>query len=89
VTTPTIVTRYTKAARYVAGRLDATRAILDATAEVEDVHPDARYTCRAVALELLKLRRIVMGDIGDPAEQEEWEIEPIVVPVPEQPKVPV
>jgi hypothetical protein len=83
-----IRTRYTNAARHVADQMGATINILETASDQHEVHPDARYAYRAVALELRRLSRIVMGDIGDPAEQEEWEIEPLTVPVPEQPKVP-
>ena len=81
-------TRYVNAARYVGHQLTASAVILETSAT--HTHCDTSAgTMRACALEFRRLATIVMGDIGKPEEQEEWEIEPIETPVPaEQPKVP-
>ena len=71
--------------RHVAREMNATVAILEAASDVEQTHPDARYAYRAVALELRRLSRIVLGDIGE--EQEEVEVVPLHNPaeVPAEP----
>lgn len=73
-----IRTRYTLAARHVADQMGATINILETASDQHDVHPDARYAYRAVALELRRLSRIVMGDIGE--ETREIEAEPVEIP---------
>lgn len=75
--TSNIRTRHAHAARHCAHEMARTIAILEA-ADVEGVHPDARYAFRAIALELQRLSKIILGDIGEGAE--EWEIEPISTP---------
>ena len=83
--TSNIRTRYINATRYIADQLDRTATILE-HATTDCPHALAHNTL--VAAELRRLQRIVMGDIGKPEEQEEWEIEPITTPVPEQEPVP-
>jgi hypothetical protein len=78
-------TRYINACRHIAARLTRTADTLEA--QPTDC-PRAAANNVLVAIELRRLARIVMGDIGKPEEQEEWEIEPLVEPVPEQPMVP-